>query len=688
MSALEAAGRPEAPVPIARKLYSWRDPTVNLVATTLSEEPENSPSPGTPADDLLAQGWDEDPKAALLDVLQSEPGNLEAFCQLGQIYRAEGQLALAQDAFRKALASNPSFGSAHLGLGQAYYDLGRSAEALQHLEQALKADPNNADALCYCGLAIADTGQLELALQFLRRAIQTEPNNMRYIGAAIDVLGGIEFKAENAWYEKFLIDCLDSPALPHDALTNVAMSLVWIKPAMRAALAADRLESSHLTALAQEPLLLRLLSRTIGRNWAFESFFVDLRRTLARACDTAHLPLMAAVAEQAFNAGYVQYQSDPEAAIEQELLARVPASLEPVELMVLASYRPLIDIPGAEALTSRTDWPEVVERVLERTLHEPIRERGVRSQIEVLTPINDAISRRVQAQYEEHPYPRWIATQAVDDVPRRLVDEITRHAMNFRDPGWPDQPKALVPGCGTGYHPLVLARRHPETDVLAVDLSLTSLAYAIRKQQELNIPNVRFCQADLLGLGTLDERFDYIDCAGVLHHLESPMDGWRVLSGLLKPGGVMRIGLYSELARKPVVKAREKIAALGVGSTPTEIRNFRQAIMNDPELAELRTLASTTADFYSMGGIRDLIFHEQEHRFDLPTIKQHLETLGLEFGGFLLHDRDVVREFHSKHPTSQEWLDLDCWARFEAEHPNTFYRMYQFYCLKSANELR
>ena len=97
----------------------------------MSEEPENSPSPGPPADQLLAQGWDEDPKAALLNVLQNEPGNLEAFCQLGQIYRAEGQLALAQDAFRKALASNPSFGPAHLGLGQAYYDLGRSAEALQ-----------------------------------------------------------------------------------------------------------------------------------------------------------------------------------------------------------------------------------------------------------------------------------------------------------------------------------------------------------------------------------------------------------------------------------------------------------------------------------------------------------------------------------------------------------------------------
>jgi hypothetical protein len=164
--------------------------------------------------------------------------------------------------------------------------------------------------------------------------------------------------------------------------------------------------------------------------------------------------------------------------------------------------------------------------------------------------------------------------------------------------------------------------------------------------------------------------------------LESPLEGWRVLSGLLKPGGVMRVGLYSELARKTIVAAREKIAAMRIPGTPSAIRNFRQTIMSDPDLLELRSLASTTGDFFSMGEIRDLLFHVQEHRFDLPMIKQHLGTLGLEFGGFLLHNRDVVRKFHALYPARAQWLDLDCWAEFEAQHPDTFYAMYQFYCLK------
>ena len=625
---------------------------------------------------------DDDTTTSSRNAPQKQDNPIETLYNLGQVHRASGQLDLAQESFQKALSIDPAFAPAALGLGQTCYDAGRSWEALPHLEQALQTDPNNADALCYCGRALADTGQTDLALRFLRRAIEVAPNDLSCTLAAINVLQGVEFSAEHPWYENFLTECLDNPLVTHAAITNVATSLLWIKPAMRDALAADQLDSSHLARLAQEPLLLRLLSKTIARSWSFEEFVTKLRLTLAQLCDPDYLPLLAGVAEQAFNTGYVQYQSAIEAALEQELLKKKVASLTAVELMVLASYRELIDVPGAADIADRSDFPESIQRVIQRTLREPLRERAIRAQIEALTPIQNSVSQRVRAQYEEHPYPQWINIQSVDDRNERLVDEIARHALNFKDPGWPERPKVLVPGCGTGYHPLSLARKHPETDVLAVDLSRTSLAYAIRKQEELKFTNVRFYQADVLGLGDLSERFEYIDCAGVLHHLESPLAGWRVLAELLKPGGVMRIGLYSELARTTIVAARKQIAAMGIPSTPSAIRNFRQAIMHDPALAELQSLARTTADFFSMGDIRDMIFHVQEHRFTVPMIQRCLDTLELEFGGFLLADRDVARQFHALNPARSQWLDLNVWAKFEAQHPNTFHAMYQFYCLK------
>ena len=660
---------------------------LRLVSRALSQDPDNPVFLNSLANLLLEQGRVDEARAALRDALRKQADYADAHYNLGRVHRAAGQLDLAQRSFRRALSIDPAFAKAALGLGQTYYDLGRSSQALQHLEYALQADPDNADALCYCGRALADTGHTDLALNFLRKAIEAAPDDLSHTLATIGVLQGIEFVAEYPWFEQFLVDCLDNPLLSDAAVTNAALSLLWIKPAMRDALAADGLTASQLAGLAKEPLLLRLLSKTTVRSWAFEEFFTKLRLTLARMRDPDHLTLLAGVAEQAFNAGYVQYQSAVEAAIEQELLQKEVASLTPVELMVLASYRALIDVPGAAEIPDPSGFAESTQRVIRRTLREPLREREIQSQIVALTPIRDAISTRVRAQYEEHPYPRWINIQSVNDRNERLVDEIARHALNFEDPGWPQRPRVLVPGCGTGYHPLSLARQHPETDVLAVDLSRASLAYAIRKQEELQFTNVRFCQADLLCLGELSDRFEYIDCAGVLHHLGSPLEGWRVLSGLLEPGGVMRIGLYSELARKTVVAAREKIVAMRIPSTPSAIKDFRRAIMSDPELSELRSLAKSSGDFFSMGEIRDLLFHEQEHRFDLPTIKQYLDTLGLEFAGFLLQDRDVVRTFQALNPGRAQWLDLDCWSEFEARHPNTFLRMYQFYCLKPKRDL-
>ena len=594
----------------------------------------------------------------------------------------QGQFDAARQTFERALAIDPTNVAAALGLGRALFALGRSGDALHYLERAVQAEPRNAEALNFCGRALADAGHMDLAVEFLRQSVTADPGNLSHVLATIQVIQEIEFTVEYPWYEQFLIDCLENPELIHDPIANVAASLLWVKPSIQAAVAAEHLSATQIAALEQEPLLLSLLSKTIVRSWQLEQLVTKLRRCLLELLDPNRLTIFAAVAEQAFNSGYIQFQTDQEVALEQRLIAKGVTTLAPIELMALASYRALADLPGADALAGQSHLPAAIERVIQRTLREPLQERDLETQIVALTPIDDAVSLRVQAQYEEHPYPRWINIQNVDDRQQRLVDEIAANALDFEPKHWPESPKVLVPGCGTGYHPLFLARRHPEIDVLAIDLSRTSLAYAIRKQQELGLGHVRFMQADLLELGKVDDRFDYIDCSGVLHHMDSPLAGWRILTELLAPGGVMRIGLYSEAARRTIVAARNTVAALGIASTAAAIREFRQTIMSDPALEELRRLSRTTADFFSMGGIRDLIFHVQEHRFDLPSIKQALQSLNLEFGGFLLADRDKVRKFQRRYPSKAQWLELDCWAEFESEQPDTFYRMYQFYCWK------
>jgi hypothetical protein len=114
--------------------------------------------------------------------------------------------------------------------------------------------------------------------------------------------------------------------------------------------------------------------------------------------------------------------------------------------------------------------------------------------------------------------------------------------------------------------------------------------------------------------------------------MDEPMAGWRVLVDLLKPGGLMKIGLYSELARQHIVEFERKSASLGVGTSATEIRKFRGSLAESHD--ENHQLLSTVDDFFSLSTLRDLIFHVQEHRFTLPQIKNCLDELGLKFCGF------------------------------------------------------
>ena len=125
----------------------------------------------------------------------------------------------------------------------------------------------------------------------------------------------------------------------------------------------------------------------------------------------------------------------------------------------------------------------------------------------------------------------------------------------------PESLDILVAGCGTGQQPIGTAQRFPRASVLAIDLSLASLAYAKRKSDAAGVA-IEYAQADILELD-LDRRFDIVESSGVLHHLADPMCGWAALEKLVKPGGFMRIGLYSELGRSNVIALRAMIAERG-----------------------------------------------------------------------------------------------------------------------------
>ena len=212
----------------------------------------------------------------------------------------------------------------------------------------------------------------------------------------------------------------------------------------------------------------------------------------------------------------------------------------------------------------------------------------------------------------------------------------------------------------------------------AVDLSLASLAYAQRKSNELRFTNIDYLQADILHLHQIGKKFDIIESSGVLHHMNEPMAGWKVLVDLLKPGGLMNIGLYSELARQHIARVREEVTLLRLETSEADIRKFRKSLAESQDENHQQLIKSS--DFFSLSTLRDLIFHVQEHRFTLLQIKKSLAELGLKFCGFEVED--IGSRFRDFHGEASNIHDLVLWHEFEESNPHIFAGMYQFWCQK------
>jgi SAM-dependent methyltransferase len=248
----------------------------------------------------------------------------------------------------------------------------------------------------------------------------------------------------------------------------------------------------------------------------------------------------------------------------------------------------------------------------------------------------------------------------------------------------PENPEILIAGCGTGQHALGTASTYLNARVLAVDLSLSSLSYALRKTEELGVSNIEYAQADIMELGNIGRQFDLIECDGVLHHLGDPLAGWQILVDLLRPGGIMKIGLYSEIARRCIAPGRELIATKGYTTTAEDIRRCRQDIIALAANGNTDTMKLVSFnDFYSLSECRDLLFHVQEHRFTLPKIETALKALELRFLGFEIRGQRALKQFKESHSNNNALTSLSLWHKFELENSDTFRSMYQFWCQKS-----
>ncbi len=91
---------------------------------------------------------------------------------------------------------------------------------------------------------------------------------------------------------------------------------------------------------------------------------------------------------------------------------------------------------------------------------------------------------------------------------------------------------------GLRHRPAVDPRRRDVSQaarVLAIDLSLASLAYAQTQGRRTGLTNIEYAQADIVAFEP-DRTFDVIEASGVLHHLADPMHGWSCALAIAQAG--------------------------------------------------------------------------------------------------------------------------------------------------------
>jgi len=444
-----------------------------------------------------------------------------------------------------------------------------------------------------------------------------------------------------------------------------------------------------LGAIADNALLLHVLQSIPVQDIAFERLLTALRRSLltdalaGNKFADAVRGFACALARQCFINEYVFATSQDEDAKVARLNRAVhdalvsATSFDPTQLAVLAMYEPLHVLAFAPILLDRT-WMPAVDDLLTQQLREPMREIELRDSIPRLTVVEDDVSLRVQQQYEENPYPRWI--HAAGQVTPLPIEQYLRDQF----PGHPFVPidktdafDVLIAGCGTGEIAIASVQKYLGARALAVDLSLSSLSFAKRSTPAALASRIEYAQADILKLATIGRSFDVIDCSGVLHHMADPQEGWRTLLTVLRPCGFMHLGFYSEAGRRDVVAARSFIAEQGYRPTPDDIRRCRQQLLETPLSGVTRF-----SDFFTMSECRDLLFHVQEARMTIPRIKAFIDEHHLTFLGFEF-ETPVLQQYRN-HFAASGWsmTDLTRWHEFETRYPDTFSGMYQFWIQK------
>ena len=612
---------------------------------------------------------------------------------LGVVHTELKNYKLAKEFFIKVVNLNPKYTDGYYNLANIFMKLNEEEKAIENYNKVINLDKNYFKALNNLGNIYRRKGLNKKAIELYLSTLEINSN---YKVAYYNLAGALQFyniNVENKNINKYLLYLLKEKIIVRpNSIAHIVLNSLFLNTDLKENLSLVRNKITNkefnyiLETLQKNPLLMQFMKVCPIPDYYIEKNFVNLRKeilnkTYKSNIEKTHINFLISLSMQCFLNEYIYDKSKDEIQKINKINERIINNLREnkkisdLDILCLSCYEPLTNFSWSNKIKFSDRLKEIFELHLN---HNKIENQITRS-IKSISKFKDKVSIKVKKQYEENPYPRW-ENLGLSIEPRNIKDVINDSDLNLdlKKITNSKNPKILIAGCGTGQHAITTASKYKNSKILALDLSLKSLSYAKRKAKELKINNIDFIQGDILDLESIDRKFDIIESVGVLHHMDDPFKGWKILTSCLNDDSLMLIGLYSEKARKHITQIRNKINKLKLQTNYKNIIKFRKDLIEDNN--DQWNYIKSSPDFYTVSGVRDLLFHVQEHQFTISKIKKYLDKLELIFLGF--EDKLVIENFKINYSDKDDLFNLDKWEEYEKSNPRIFAGMYQFWCQK------
>jgi SAM-dependent methyltransferase len=269
--------------------------------------------------------------------------------------------------------------------------------------------------------------------------------------------------------------------------------------------------------------------------------------------------------------------------------------------------------------------------------------------VPALRRASDARTETVRAFYSDAPFPNYPPRDTLEWLRNRAAQAELPRLLDAAIPG---DARVLDMGCGTGQMSLFLSSAN--RIVVGADLTRASLDLAVRAARRYAIERALFVETDLFAPGLRVGAFDVVYCSGVLHHTPDPRASFSSLVRLVRPGGVVLVGLYNAVARLPH-RLRRALARL----------SGMRAVFFDPVLRDRTAEPDRRAAW-----LKDQYLHPEEHRHSLGEVRRWFIEEDLEWvrahpsalvGQAPLDGRDLFDGEEDEWPL-EDWIAQLGWA--------------------------